>query len=152
LGQDLDPAVQQECARVVEACLSRLNGYPPDVARPAVSMLAEIQARVKRISATSYPRLSAWLNTRLATDVDVNYLKTFGNVLALQAEAGELPRAHGVDPLLDAVLKVLRGGSPRACVLVGESGSGKTAVIHELTHRLLYDPDGPWYVVSVSPA
>jgi ATP-dependent Clp protease ATP-binding subunit ClpC len=152
LGQDLDPGVQQDCATAIEKCLDALNGYPPDVARPSLSVLAEIQARARRISATGFPRLNAWLNQRLASDVDVNNLKNFGNVLTLQAEAGELPRAHGVDAVLDQVMKVLRGGSPRACVLVGESGSGKTAVINELTHRLLHDPDGPWYVLSMSPA
>src|SRR5205807_1299421 len=109
----------------VEKCLEAMNGYPPGVGRPPLSVLAEIQGRVKRVSATGFPRLNAWLNKRLASDVDVNNLKNFGNVLTLQAEAGELPRAHGVDAVLDEVMKVLRGGSPRACVLVGESGSGK---------------------------
>jgi ATP-dependent Clp protease ATP-binding subunit ClpC len=152
LGQDFDPGVQQDCATAVEECLDALNGYPPSVSRPPLSVLAEIQARVRRISATGFPHLSAWLNQRLASDVDVNNLKNFGNVLTLQAEAGELPRAHGVDAVLDQVMKVLRGGSPRASVLVGESGCGKTAVICELTHRLLHDADGPWYVLSMSPA
>jgi ATP-dependent Clp protease ATP-binding subunit ClpC len=152
LGQDLDPTVQQECTQAVETCLDALKGYPPEVARPSVSVLTEIQTRVQRISPTRFPRLTAWLMTRLASDVDVNALKSFGNVLTLQAEAGELPRAHGVDDVLDEVMKVLRGGAPRACVLVGDPGSGKTAVINELTHRLLHDSDGPWYVLSMSPA
>ena len=85
-------------------------------------------------------------------DIDPDELRPYGTVLTLEAEAGRLHRAHGVEDAVAALVKVLTGDAPRAAVLVGESGCGKTALVYELVHRLRIDPDGPWYVLRVAPA
>ncbi len=85
-------------------------------------------------------------------DIDPDELRPYGTVLTLEAEAGRLPRAYGVEDAVAALVKVLTGDAPRAAVLVGESGCGKTALVYELVHRLRIDPDGPWYVLRVAPA
>jgi ATP-dependent Clp protease ATP-binding subunit ClpC len=46
---------------------------------------------------------------------------------------------------------VLTGEPPRAAVLIGDSGTGKTAIVHELAHRLLMAPEGPWHILRVLP-
>jgi ATP-dependent Clp protease ATP-binding subunit ClpC len=88
----------------------------------------------------------------VADDLDLDQLRNFGTLLTDEVQAGRLPRAHGVDSLCDAIRAALTGDAPRAVVLIGESGTGKTAIVHELAHRLLEDPDEPWHILRVSPA
>jgi len=55
-----------------------------------------------------------------------------------EAKQGRLSRAFGRDDEVLAALAALEaGGGPRAVLLVGEPGVGKTAIVHEVTRRLL---------------
>lgn len=149
LGGDADRDVAEACATSIESHLKELGSYPAGLSRPRLAVLEEAQ---RRISAGRHPRLAAWLEERVTHDVDVDQLRGFGTVLTLEAEAGRLPRAHGVEAVCDAVQAVLFGSAPRAAVLLGEAGCGKTAVVHELTQRLHQRPDGPWHVLRVAPS
>jgi ATP-dependent Clp protease ATP-binding subunit ClpC len=152
LAEDSDSDVQAECAASLEVLLTTMGGYPADLLRPRFALLKEAHGRVGRLRAGLCPTLQAWLEERMAVDVDVDLLKTFGTLLTLEAHSGKLPRAYEADQAVEAVCAVLRGDAPRAAVLVGESGSGKTAIVYELTHRLAQDPTGPWYVLRVAPS
>src|SRR5262249_18011948 len=92
-----------------------------------------------------------WLNHRVAHDSDPDKLRTFGTLLSEEAEAGRLPRAHGVGAICNVIRQALSGGPPRAVVLLGEPGAGKTAIVHELVHLLGHDAPEPWQVLRVSP-
>jgi ATP-dependent Clp protease ATP-binding subunit ClpC len=151
LGEDGDSDVQRACASTIEQHLVRLGSYPADLGRPAPAILQEAQRRVRAFSSGAYPRLAAWLDERVAREIDVEPLKQFGTVLTAEADAGRLPRAYHVDAACAAVQAALTGDAPRAAVLLGESGTGKTAVAHELAHRLLADPTGPWHILRVLP-
>jgi ATP-dependent Clp protease ATP-binding subunit ClpC len=151
LAEDSDGDVQRECAASAEKLLDRLGGYPADLARPRFPLLQEAHARAGKLRGP-FPRLSAWLEERVSTDVDLEALRGFGTVLTLEAQSGRLTRAYEVDDAVEAVTKMLLGEAPRAVVVVGDAGVGKTAVVHELVHRLRQHPDGPWYVLRVAPA
>jgi ATP-dependent Clp protease ATP-binding subunit ClpC len=149
LGCDADRDVAEACATSIETHLKELGTYPAGLSRPRLGVLEEAQ---RRVSAGRHPRLAAWLEERVAHDVDVDQLRGFGTLLTTEAEAGRLPRAYGVEATCAAVQAVLFGAAPRAVVLLGEAGCGKTAVVHELTHRLRADPSGPWHVLRVAPS
>jgi ATP-dependent Clp protease ATP-binding subunit ClpC len=152
LAEDSDNDVVMECASAAEKHLDRLGGYPATLDRPRFALLREAQARVGKFRSGHCPRLAAWLEERLASDVDLDALRGFGTVLTLEAEAGRLSHAYEVDEPIEALGKILHGEAPRAAVVVGESGAGKSALIYELVHRLRLHPDGPWYVLRISPA
>lgn len=151
LGEEHDSDVQRECALSAEEHLAALGEYPRDFTRPTYAILKEAHARRDRFR-LDCPLLAAWLEERIATDIDLDFLKGYGTLLTLEAEAGRLPRAHEVDEAVEAIWKVLSGTAPRAAVLIGESGVGKTAVIYELVHRLRERKEDPWYVLRISPA
>jgi ATP-dependent Clp protease ATP-binding subunit ClpC len=152
LAEDTDADVQRACAASLEKHLVSLGGYPADLARPPAAALAEARNRVAGFSASHFPHLAAWLEERVARDLDLEHLRGFGTVLTVEAEAGRLPRAFGIDATCAALMQVLTGQAPRAAVLLGEPGSGKTAVIHELAHRLLQHPSGPWHLLRIAPS
>jgi len=151
VAEDPDAGVQQCAAYSAEKHISTLRGYPAELPRPGLTALNDLK---KRIDANQYgaafPSMSAWLRDQLAQYTDVEKLAGFGQVLTQEAEKGELPRAHHADRAIDAVLKYLHGPAPRAVVLVGESGTGKTAVVNELTHRLMHAAE-PWLVLRMTP-
>lgn len=152
LGDDPDNDVQEACAASIENHLAALGGYPADLSRPPVRVLQEIERRLSQFRAGFYWLLTAWVKERVAHDIDVDLLRTFGTDLTLEAEAGRLPRAHGVTAACQTLRSILTGPGTRAAVLLGESGSGKTALVHELVHELAHDPAGAWHVLRVSPA
>ncbi len=119
--------------------------------RPTAKALSEIRRRVSTFTFGSYPRLQAWLNEQLATHVDLEQLAGFGTVLSLEAESGQLPHAYQADDAIDSILAILDGPPPRAVVLTGDSGCGKTALVQEITYRLLSDPVRPGYVLRMAP-
>lgn len=151
VAEDPDAGVQQCAAYSAEKHIGTLRGYPADLPRPGLTALNDVK---KRIDANQYgapfPNMSAWLRDQLAHYTDVEKLTGFGQVLTQEAEKGELPRAYHADKAIDAVLKYLHGPAPRAVVLVGESGTGKTAVVQELTHRLMHAAE-PWLVLRMTP-
>ncbi len=151
LAEDADGSVQQAAADALERHLAALGGYPHDLARPPLPLLAEVRRRVQALPPGMHAALGHWLDTQLIAFVDVEQLANFGTVLTREVEAGQLPHAHGVERAVQDVLAVLRGAPPRAVVLVGESGAGKTAIVHEVVHRLAADSDGPRYVLRMSP-
>jgi ATP-dependent Clp protease ATP-binding subunit ClpC len=151
-AEDSDGDVCMACAAAIEDHMARLGGYPADLGRPRYALLREARTRIDRYRGSNYPRLAAWLEERVTTDVDLETLKTYGAILTQDAEAGKLARAYEIDESLEAVSRVLLGEGTRAVVVVGESGCGKTSLIHELVHRLRNHPDGTWYVLRVTPA
>jgi ATP-dependent Clp protease ATP-binding subunit ClpC len=151
LGEDADSDVQRACAATIEQHLVRLGGYPADLSRPQPAVLQEAQRRVHAFSSGTFPRLAGWLDERVAREIDVEPLKQFGTVLTAEADAGRLPHAYHVDAACAAVRAALTGDAPRAAVLLGDSGTGKTAIVHELAHRLLSDPAGPWHILRILP-
>jgi ATP-dependent Clp protease ATP-binding subunit ClpA len=151
-AEDSDGDVCMACASAVEEHLGRLGGYPADLNRPRFALLREARTRIDRYRATNYPRLTAWLDERVTTDVDVESLKTYGAILTADAETGKLTRAYEIDDSIEAVERVLVGDGTRAVVVVGESGCGKTSLIYELVHRLRNHPGGAWHVLRVTPA
>jgi len=144
LGTDDDSDVRRAAAASAERLLDATGGWPEGAWRPEPRVL---RAALERTGARRLPRLHAWLSERVAHDVDVGALRRFGTDLTAAAEAGELARAHGVEPVVEAVHRVLEGTGPRSAVLVGESGVGKTAAVHELVHELAPE----WRVVRVAP-
>jgi ATP-dependent Clp protease ATP-binding subunit ClpC len=152
LAEDSDGDVQQACADSIDKLMDHLDGYPADLARPRFALLRDAHGRVVNLGRNRWPRLAAWLEERVNTDVDVEALKAFGTVLTLEAEAGRLPHAYECDEALDALTKIFLGEAPRAAVVVGDAGVGKTALVYELVHRLRQHPQGPWYVLRISPA
>ncbi|MCI0455352.1 MAG: AAA family ATPase, partial [Gemmataceae bacterium] len=152
LAEDPDGGVQQACSDALERHLNNQGGYPADLARPPLPLLADARRRVLALPPGLYNTLIRWLDGQLVAFVDAEQLGQFGAVLTREAESGQLEHAYGVDPIVQKVLAVLRGAPPRAVVLVGESGSGKTAIVHELTHHLARDPDGPCHVLRMAPS
>jgi ATP-dependent Clp protease ATP-binding subunit ClpC len=151
LASDSDTDVQRECALAAEQMLEHFKGWPAAAGRPPLAVLREARQKVGELRGSPCPKLTAWLDERITCDVDLDALRSYGTILTQEAEAGRLGRAHEVEEAIDAVSKMLLGDGARAVVLVGESGTGKTAVVHELVHRLRQHPDGPWYVLQVTP-
>jgi ATP-dependent Clp protease ATP-binding subunit ClpC len=69
--------------------------------------------------------------------LSVQTLRQIGKNLTHQARDGELKRAFGREALVSGLLGTLEGREGAAIALVGPSGVGKTALIHELTRRLV---------------
>ena len=99
-----------------------------------------------------YHGLASWLEEQLGSHVDVELLASFGELLSIRDKEKSLPRAFHVDRTIETILKIITSAPPRAAVLVGESGTGKTAIVYELTQRLMRDPSGAWHVLRMSPA
>src|SRR5205807_9117141 len=107
LAEDSDNDVCAACAAALEAQLGRLGGYPADLVRPRYALLKEAGSRIERYGKRNYPRLAAWLEERLNTDVDLEGLKSFGTVLTLEAATGQLARAYEVDDSIETVSRWL---------------------------------------------
>ncbi len=151
IGKDPDVGVQQACATSLEKHLAALGSYPPGLDKPSGKVLSDIRQRVSVFTYGSYATLKSWLNQELAGFVDLDGLAEYGTILTYEAEAGQLPGAHGYDAFADAVLAILDGAPPRAVVLLGESGAGKTALAHAVVHRLRAHPSGAIYVLRMTP-
>jgi ATP-dependent Clp protease ATP-binding subunit ClpC len=151
LGDDSDLSVQQACATSLEKHLGALGTYPTGLAKPRLKVLNDIRQRVGAFTYGTYTHLKNWLGGELTGYVDLDGLAEYGVLLTREAEAGQLPRAHGFDAYADAVLAMLDGAPPRAVVLLGESGAGKTALAHEVVHRLRAHPGGPVHVLRMTP-
>ncbi len=67
----------------------------------------------------------------------VRTLRAVAQNLAHQARDERLPRAFGREGLVRSLLEALGGRDGAAVVLVGGSGVGKTALVHEVTCRLV---------------
>ena len=83
LAEDGDTDVQTECASSLEKHLQALGGYPDDLLRPSFALMKESQARVTRLRAGLCPQLSAWLQVRVDSDVDIEELKKYGALMTL---------------------------------------------------------------------
>jgi ATP-dependent Clp protease ATP-binding subunit ClpC len=151
LSKDGDVNVQQNCAANAERHLATLGSYPADLERPPLKVLGDVRNRINAFTQGNYPLLKSWLAEQLAGFVDLDALAEYGSVMTLEAESGQLPHAHGIDEHVETILTVLEGAPPRAVVLVGESGSGKTALAQEIVYRLLHHPQGPVYVLRMTP-
>src|SRR2546430_1336349 len=76
--EDSDSDVQTECAASLERHMELLGGYPPELPRLTFALTREANTRVGRVRAGLCPRLAAWLQERVDTDVDAEELKKFG--------------------------------------------------------------------------
>jgi len=152
LATDENRAVADACAQALEAQLELRGGYPEPAPRPKLPILENALQRLAALGLDRFLRLAAWLTHRVAHDCDPDKLRTFGTLLTEEADAGRLPRAHGVQPICTVVRQALAGAPPRAVVLLGEPGAGKTTIVHELVHLLRHDYPEPWQVLRVSPA
>jgi len=150
---EADGDVQLAAALACQRHFLALDGWPPAVALPPYRDAKAVREKLTAIRATDCRALTAWLDQRLATDIDLDGLRDYGSILTLEAEAGRLPRAHGLDEQVETVLRLLhQPGAARAVVVLGDPGVGKTALVQEVTHRLRDDPAGGWVVVQVPPA
>ncbi len=147
LAHDDDSDVTRAAASSAERFLDAAGGWPDGVWRPDVRVLRKALERAAR---RWFPHLHDWLSERVAHDVDLVALREFGTDLTAAAESGELPPAYGVEPIIEAVLRVLHGSGSksRSAVLIGESGVGKTAAVHELVRHVAPE----WRVIRVTPA
>jgi ATP-dependent Clp protease ATP-binding subunit ClpA/protein subunit release factor B len=148
LGEDGDIDVRRSSATSAEKLLARTWAAP--LAWPPLPTLRKAKPNLEALGG-SYPALAKWIDDVLAREVDVPALREQGAVISEDAALGRLPRAHGVDPICDAVIRVLTGDGPRAAVVLGEPGVGKTAVVHEVVRRLSLREDAPWHVVQIAP-
>ncbi len=96
--------------------------------------------RVKRdskeqpeVAETAEDREQRRARARLA----VRTLRQIGRNLSHQARDGELGRARGREAIVNAVVETLEKRSGAGVVLVGAGGVGKTAIVHEVTRRLV---------------
>ncbi|MBM4778166.1 MAG: ATP-dependent Clp protease ATP-binding subunit [Archangiaceae bacterium] len=64
-------------------------------------------------------------------------LRQIGRNLSHQARDGALGRARGREAIVNAVVEALEKRSGAGIVLVGAGGVGKTAIVHEVTRRLV---------------
>lgn len=67
----------------------------------------------------------------------VRTLRQIGRNLSHQARDGALGRARGREAIVNAVVEALEKRSGAGIVLVGAGGVGKTAIVHEVTRRLV---------------
>jgi len=139
-----DRDVARACSETLEHYLKGAEGADDGFGLPPFGVLSKCESRL-RSGAKRYPKLAAWLRHQIETGVDVDALRSIGTDLT--AELDRLPRAHGVEAILEPVQRILHADENRAVVLLGESGVGKTAAIHELVHRL--HEDG-WRTIRVS--
>src|SRR5207253_9394407 len=86
LNNDSDSDVRMACGRSVDKHLTTLDGFPRDVPRPPYATLSSIKKKVEEFKSGHYPRLNAWLDTRLANDVAFEALRAFGVVLSEDVE------------------------------------------------------------------
>ena len=74
---------------------------------------------------------------RARARLSVRTLRQIGKNLTHQARDGDLGRAFGREGLVAALVDTLEKREGAAVVLVGQGGVGKTAIIHEVTRRLV---------------
>ena len=151
IATDTTRPVQQSSATTLDAHLKAVGGWPAEVALPEQPVLETVNARVAQIGVAKFPTLGPWLAHKAATETDVKKLREFGTDYLAEIEAGRLPRAYGVDSIVNTLRDVLVNGKTRGAVLLGETGAGKTAIVHELAHRLSKEPGGPWRILRSSP-
>ncbi len=110
------------------------RGVPrPRKKRPAKKPGASKKAAAKEPPETEEEREQRRNRRRLS----VRTLRTIAQNLAHQARDERLPRAFGREGLVRKLLESIDGREGAAVCLVGRSGSGKTALVHELTRRLV---------------
>ncbi|MCA9605228.1 MAG: ATP-dependent Clp protease ATP-binding subunit [Myxococcales bacterium] len=127
-GALLDRRIQRdERLRVLElsfepAPLAAFTGKYLGLDRLPEGLPPEERARVERERRPPTPTLDA-----IADD------------LTRRASERELPRAAGLDDVVNMLQATLTGADRPAVVLLGAPGVGKTSVVHELAHRLAAD-------------
>lgn len=98
---------------------------------------ALLQALQKGNLKDKLPRVVEALTHLVSVQVDVNEISQFGRVLTSPDQARLLDRAFERQQEVDDLLRSLRQEGNSSVILIGEAGVGKTAIIHELTHRLI---------------
>ncbi|MFZ5442885.1 MAG: AAA family ATPase [Myxococcota bacterium] len=74
---------------------------------------------------------------RARARLSVRTLRQIGRNLSHQARDGDLGRAQGREGIVEALVDALERRTGVGVVLVGQGGVGKTAIIHEVTRRLV---------------
>ncbi len=74
---------------------------------------------------------------RARARLSVRTLRQIGKNLTHHARDGEISRAFGREGIVSALVDTLEKREGAAVVLVGQGGVGKTAIVHEVTRRLV---------------
>lgn len=111
--------------------------------RPAPRRKAKPTANAKDSPAAPHAEADEEREQRRArARLSVRTLRQIGKNLAHQARDGVLGSAFGREGLAAALLELLERREGAAIVLVGPSGAGKTALVHEVTRRLVERQQG----------
>lgn len=151
LAQDDDSDVQRQCARALERWLGRDPAAASERLPDDLEVIAGARQAVDDIYGR-FPRLTAWIRERTATIVSPKALEKYGTDLTLLAQSGALPRAYGVEELVETLVGMIDRETPRSIVLLGNAGCGKSALVNELTYTLARPEHGGWHVLRVSPS
>jgi ATP-dependent Clp protease ATP-binding subunit ClpC len=105
--------------------LRQLARKPPGPAKAKGAATAPVETEEEREQRRARARLS------------VRTLREIGKNLTHQARDGSLEPAYGREGIVSALLDAIDRREGAAVVLVGPSGVGKTAILHEVTRRLV---------------
>lgn len=150
LADDDDDDVRRCCADLLERRLQR-GDEKFQTAAPTDPAVLHRGFRSLRAFTARVPLLHAWLEERTREIVDPAALAAYGTDLTGLALAQTLPRAHGFEEPVRALLQLFHRDQPRSLVLVGDSGVGKSALVNELTYALARPENGGWRVLRMSP-
>jgi ATP-dependent Clp protease ATP-binding subunit ClpC len=152
LADDDDDDVQRRSAELVEQALAK-NARTAEQRLPNdLDLLNRAGQAIQELGAKHFPLLQRWISTHTAARANLKVLSEFGTDLTTKAEADELPRAYGLEPVILRILQMLQQERPRPVALLGESGTGKSAIVNELVYALAKPENGSWRVLRLSPA
>ncbi len=137
---DDDEDVQQASADALKGLLGRVERA---AVRERLGLLDDkerrelLQALQKDALREPLGILLAELEHMVSVQVDVGEISQFGRVLTSSDQVRFLDRAFERDQEVDNLLNILRKDGNSSVILVGDAGVGKTAIIHEMTRRLI---------------
>ncbi len=150
---DIASGIQQQCAELLDKKLGK-NSQRKKIEEQLptdITLLRKAKGVAEELDSEKFPRLNEWITNQLVNDVNPDQLKDFGTDLTNVASQGKLPRAYGVDHILDKIRPIILGEHSRSVVLLGETGVGKSAIINELVYQLQEPQNGAWRVLRISP-
>jgi len=150
LSEDYNVDVQKKCADWIE---QKLAQGVADIGIPSSNpVLMKALKALKRIGSNQFSRLSEYLASSTAEQVNVAELSKFGVDLTSLAEKSLLPRGYFLEEKVQVVKKFIVSPNARSVVLLGDPGTGKTAVVNELVYELMKPENGRWRVIRVAPS
>ncbi len=143
--RDDDEDVRNACVESLQKIIAPIDDE--DI-RPSTEALDDkdrrkiLEVLTKHSQADRVERLLLLLRHEVSSRVDLSELSRFGRIITEAHEQPDLDCAFEVEPLLHDILKQLSREGNNSVILVGEAGVGKTAVVHELTRRLMVKQPG----------